>query len=205
MGCKAKFFKDMIYKTSRILAVQMAGQCSLGLLKFQKHVPFYSLKNKVWHSFHKPILNFRHRTFRLDKYILKSLHITSSGTVSVGKQSTGLSLRELKSDLFSWAGPHCEGWGPLGLECTPISTQSCQCIWKKHWAWYRIKATWYHIKAWYYSSLYNSTGSEKALFDSSGIKTPLKRSPLEGSIRCTKTDAPQTQRTETSLAALVPN
>lgn len=114
-------------------------------------------------------------------------------------------LRELKSDLFSWAGPHCEGWGPLGLECTPKSTQSCQCIWKKHWAWYRIKATWYRIKhdavriCINYSSLYNSTGSEQARLDSSGIKTPLKRPPLEGSIRFTKTDAPQTKTDRNSL------
>lgn len=97
----------------------MAGKYSLGSPKFQQICSPLLLKEKFDIHFHKPVLNFRHLTFRLDKYILKSLHITSSGTTSVGKQSAHLSLLELKSDLFSWAGPHSEGRGPLGLECTP--------------------------------------------------------------------------------------
>lgn len=73
--------------------------------------PSLLLKEKLDIHFHKPILNFRHLTFQLDKYILKSiLHIISAVTASVGKQSTHLPLAGLKpSDLFSWAGPHSEG------------------------------------------------------------------------------------------------
>lgn len=57
-----------------------------------------------------------------------------------------------------------------------------------------------------YSYLYNSTGSEETQIPQfqqfwHQCKTPLKQSPLEGPIRFTKTNAPQTLGTEIALAA----
>lgn len=65
----------------------MPGKYSLASLKFQKLFPPALLKAKCDIHLHKPILNFRHLTFRLDNCILKSLHTRSSVTMRRRKQA----------------------------------------------------------------------------------------------------------------------
>lgn len=84
----------------------MPGKYSLESLKLQKYFPLSFDKSDI--HLHKPILNFRHLMFRLDNYILKGLHTTSSVTMRTGKQSTHL-LVKLKPRLFNWAYPRSEG------------------------------------------------------------------------------------------------